>query len=404
MSMPQTRTSSCPTGTRKKQKKKHKKKRKGPFKVQRYGGWLLYFWHGCRFGAWVGLLRRGRFDVTLNCLPNILTVTIWAPINSGLYWLSEALYGRRARALRLEHEPVFILGHWRTGTTLLHDLMACDPRLAAPTTYECIFPNHFLLSEGAIANLFNVFLPKRRPQDDVPVGMDRPQEDEFALSILGLGTPYNTLAFPRHGPVDEAYLDLEELDEAARARWVGGFMWFYRRLALKHKRALVLKSPPHTARIKTLSKLFPRARFIHIARDPFAVVPSTIKMWRALYSTQGLHNPPRLDPWLETHVIDTFARMAEAYEAGRKLIPEGRLAEIRMEELISDPKGVLREIYERLGLEGFAHAEGAFGAFLRARGIHSGSAYELEPGMEARIAERLGPYLKRFGYDGRGYL
>ena len=78
---------------------KTKKKRKGPFKVQRYGGWLLYFWHGMRFGAWARLLAHGRFDVTLNCIPNILTVTLWAPLNSALYYISEALYRRRANAL-----------------------------------------------------------------------------------------------------------------------------------------------------------------------------------------------------------------------------------------------------------------------------------------------------------------
>jgi len=376
-----------------------KKKRKGPFKVHRYGGWLLYFWHGMRFGAWVRLLRRGRFDVTLNCLPNIATVTIWTPVNSGLYWISEALYGRRADRFEAP-PPVFILGHWRTGTTLLHDLMSCDPGLAAPTTYECFFPNHFLLTERAIARAFNVFLPKKRPQDDVPVAMDRPQEEEFALSILGLGTPYNTLAFPRHGPVDEAYLDLEGLSDAERGRWANGYLWLYRRLALKHKRRLLLKSPPNTARIKLLLELFPEARFIHIARDPRAVVPSTIKLWRALYSTQGLHNPPRLDPWLETHVIETFARMARAYEEGRKLVPEGRFAELRMEDLLKDPLGQVEGVYRRLGLEGFAAARPAFEAFLAARGIHAAGAYELAPELEERIATLLAPYRARFGYGG----
>ena len=137
MSTPQVQASAAKT------KKKAKKKRTGPFKIHRYGGWLLYFWHGMRFRDWLGLLARGRFDVTLNCLPNILTVCIWAPVNSALYWISEAIYGRRANRLELEPQPVFILGHWRTGTTLLHDVMNCDPKLAAPTTYQCFFPQSF---------------------------------------------------------------------------------------------------------------------------------------------------------------------------------------------------------------------------------------------------------------------
>ena len=382
-------------GTSKQQKKK---KRKGPFKVQRYGGWLLYFWHGMRFGAWARLLAHGRFDITLNCLPNILTVSIWAPFNSALYYITEAIYRRRAEAISLDPPPVFILGHWRTGTTLLHDLMVCDPRYGAPSTYECVFPNHFLLTERPLAALFGVFLPKRRPQDTMPVGMERPQEEEFAYAILGMGTPYNTMAFPRHGPVDADYLDLEGLSDADRRKWVDGFLWFHKRLALKHGRPLVLKSPPHTARIKLLIELFPNAKFIHLARNPLAVVPSTVKLWRALYSTQGLHNPPRLDGWLEDNVLKTFERLASRYEADRNLIPKNQLVEITMETLAADPKGTLREIYRSLDLGPFEDISTQVDAYLAGREPHQPATYDTAEATRKKIISRLGPYIDRFGY------
>ncbi len=376
-----------------------KKKKKGVFRLQRYGGWLLYFWHGMRFGAWVRLLARGRFDITLNCLPNILTVTVWTPINSVLYWVSEALYGWRAGRLDTSGDaPVFVLGHWRTGTTLMHDLLACDPALAYPTTYECFFPNHFLLTEPALARALRVFLPKKRPQDDVPVGFDRPQEEEFAYSILGMGTPYNTMAWPRHGPADTDYLDLVNLSEAQRRRWRRGFLWFYRRLVLKHKKPLVLKSPPHTARVRFLLELFPKARFIHIARNPLAVVPSTIRLWEALYSTQGLHNPPRMGAWIETYVLDTFERLEGRYEADRALIPEGRLKEIRYEALVADPKGTLRDIYSALGLGDFEAAEPFIDAYLADRREHRAASYDLPEAQRRRIASHLAAYMERHGY------
>ena len=54
-----------------------------------------------------------------------------------------------------------------------------------------------------------VLLPKKRPQDDVPVGFDRPQEEEFAMMMLGEGTPYITHAWPRFGPADTDYLDFK---------------------------------------------------------------------------------------------------------------------------------------------------------------------------------------------------
>ena len=54
-------------------------------------------------------------------------------------------------------------------------------------------------------------------------------------------------------------------------------------------RRLVLKSPPHTAAYPTLLKLFPDARFVHVVRDPYAVYPSTLHLWRVLCTA---HGPP----------------------------------------------------------------------------------------------------------------
>jgi LPS sulfotransferase NodH len=380
-------------------KKKKKKKRQGPFKIQREGGWLLYFWHGMRLGDWLRLLKRGRFDITLNCLPNILTVTLWAPVNSALYYLSEAIYGRRAERHEIAPPPVFVIGHWRSGTTFLHDLLACDPAHGYPTTYQCFFPTHFLLTGGTVRKWFNVFLPRKRPMDNVPVGVDRPQEDEFAFANMGMGTHYITLAWPRHGPADMEYLDLVSLSDAEREKWERGFLWFLRRLSYKQRKRLILKSPAHTARIRTLLKLFPDARFIHIARNPLAVYPSTVKLWKALDSVQGLHNPARDDVWMEDFVFTVFETVFRRYEEDRALIPEGHLAEIRYEDLAADPKAVLREVYAKLDLGDFARAEPGIDQYLAGQGEYRPNAFDLPQELRARIAARWAGYIERFGYE-----
>ena len=56
--------------------------------------------------------------------------------------------GKAIAATRIDEAPLFIIGHWRTGTTWLHELLILDERHAYPTTYECFDPNHFLLTEG----------------------------------------------------------------------------------------------------------------------------------------------------------------------------------------------------------------------------------------------------------------
>lgn len=379
-------------------KKKKKKKRKGPFKVYREGGWLLYFWHGMRVGTWLRLLARGRFDITLNCVPNILTVTLFAPVNSLLYFVSEALFRARVERHRIDSPPIFVIGHWRSGTTLLHDLLSADPAHGYPTTYQCFFPSHFLLTGGAVRRWFNVFLPKRRPMDNVAVGVDRPQEDEFALVNLGLRSPNLTMAWPRHGPRDLEYLSLSAIDDDARRRWERGFLWFLRRLSFKQRKRLVLKSPAHTARIDTLVRLCPGARFVHISRNPLAVVPSTIKLWKALNSVQGLHNPARDDPWLEGFVFEVFDTVFKSYEANKSLIPEGHLTEIAFEDLVADPKTVLRSIYEDLDLGDFARAEPLVDAYLASARDYQANIHDLPSDLRARIMANCDAYMRRFAY------
>ena len=157
--------------------------------IYRYGGRLIYFWFGMRFRDLMRLFKRGRYSFTLNCIPDTLLLLLWVPVNSVLYRVSEAKYCRAAEALPLKQPPVFVIGHWRTGTTFLHDLLSEDPNLAYPTTYECFFPHHFLLTEDTLPKVMKVLLPKKRPQDDVPVGFERPQEEEFGMLMLGQGTP-----------------------------------------------------------------------------------------------------------------------------------------------------------------------------------------------------------------------
>jgi hypothetical protein len=366
--------------------------------IERYGGRLIYFWFGMRFGALMKLFKRGNYAFTLNCIPDTLLLFLWVPWNSVLYWISEAKYKKQAEALPLDQPPIFVIGHWRTGTTLLHDLFSVDPNLAYPTTFECFFPHHFLLTERVLSRVMRKLLPKKRPQDDVPVGFDRPQEEEFGMMMLGEGTPYITHAWPRFGPADTEYLDFKGVPEAEQKKWSDAYTWFYRRLLLKHGKPLVMKTPANAARLKLLTKLFPDARYVYLARNPLNVFPSTVKLWRALYSVQGLHNPPNLDPWLDDYVLDMFARLTEDYEEDRHLIPEGRLIELRYEDFIKDPLTAMRDIYARLDIGDFATAEAPMRAYLDTQKEHRVSEYEMPLELKRKVVERLAPYIDRFGY------
>jgi omega-hydroxy-beta-dihydromenaquinone-9 sulfotransferase len=354
-------------------------------------------WHGMTPGVWFRLLAANRFAVSPTRIPMVIAISFICWINFVLAWISEAIYGRRARQTPLAHPPLFVLGHWRTGTTLLHELLLQDARFICPTTFDCMAPRHFLLSAGFFGRWLGWLLPKTRPMDDMAVGFNRPQEDEFALMNLGVGSPYLEWAFPNRRFHTE-FLTLQELSTEERQRWLWGMDWFMRRLNLKKPSArIVVKSPGHTARVKTILELFPDARFVHIVRDPRAVIPSTIRTWTRMNEAVSLQI--RRERSLEDHIFNMFEMMYDRFEQDRALIPEANFYELHYEDLVTDPLTQLEEIYRRLDLGDFATSCPAVAKYLEGVKNYRTNKYDLDDGLAAKICERCGDYLGRYGYE-----
>jgi hypothetical protein len=362
--------------------------------------WAPRLWEGSDLFAWLGLLCRNRLAVHPRYWYIAAVVSGVSMGHTLLRWAQESWYGSRLDRTPVR-PPLFILGHWRTGTTLLHELLILDERFAFPTTYECLEPNHFLLTEGLVKRFLGFLLPSRRPMDNMPFGWDRPQEDEFALCLMGQPSPYLHLAFPNRPPQphDEAALDLDGLPPRLREGWKRAFLRFLRRVSYKQgPRRLVLKSPTHTCRLPALLELFPEAQFVHIVRDPFVVYPSTVHLWQTLYRKHGLQTPTFAG--LEERVFRTFTHMYERLEATRSLVPRGNFHELRYEDLIADPLGRMRGVYEALGLGGFEAFLPRLEAHLRANAGYRTNRYrELSPEVRTEVRRRWGAVIERYGYD-----
>jgi hypothetical protein len=359
--------------------------------------WAPRMWEGCHFFAWLRLLIRGRFAVNWRCWHVAIAITCMSLFNTlmrGVQWL---WYGRRIRHTQIRHAPIFIIGHWRTGTTLLHELMILDERHAFPTTYECMDPNHFLLSESFFTNWLGFLIPARRPMDNMAAGFDRPQEDEFALCMLGQPSPYLTIAFPNRPPQFTEYFDLDAVSPRALTSWKKTLLSFLKQLTFKHGKRLVLKSPPHTCRIKVLKDMFPDAIFIHIVRDPYTVYSSTMHLWKSLYERQGLQRPKLKG--LEDYVFDTYVRMYKRLEETRHLVAPERFHELRYEDLIRDPINQMRRLYEHLRLGDFESVQPRLESYLEKVAGYETNKYELPPEKRAEIRRRWASVIERYGYD-----
>jgi omega-hydroxy-beta-dihydromenaquinone-9 sulfotransferase len=356
-------------------------------------------WLGASVAGWTRLLARNGFRVDARYLPTVARITASALRNSVLRTIQERVWGERVRGTAIDSPPLFVIGHWRSGTTWLHELLALDPQHTFPTTYACLSPNHFLLTEPYLTGRLRFVLPalpERRPMDDMVMGWDRPNEDEFALCNLGLPSPYLTNAFPNHPPQDAEYEDLERVSPHALARWKAGFLQYLKQLTLRDPRRIVLKSPTHTSRIKVLLALFPDAQFVHIVRNPYQVFPSTVKLLKAMYTNFGLQRPTFRG--LEDYVVSRFLRLHARLDDTRGLVKPGQFHELRYEDLVRDPIREVRTIYEHLGLGDFDEVLPRLRHYLHEVRGHRTGRYALPPATRERLATQWGPVIRRYGY------
>ena len=237
------------------------------------------------------------------------------------------LFGRRIARTEIRESPIFIIGHWRSGTTLLHRLLVQDDRFAYPTTYDCFAPKSSLVTREFVRRWLGFLHPMRRPMDNMADGFDYPHEDEFGLCSMGLPSPYAQFAFPNRVQGEE-YLSFDGVSCAEVDRWKAGLRSFLQQLTFRSGKPIVLKSPPHTARIRLLLEMFPDARFIHIVRHPFAVFPSMMWTRQTNYRAHGLQRP-QFDG-LEEFVYRNFLHMHRAFTDQKHLIPAKNLCELRL--------------------------------------------------------------------------
>jgi hypothetical protein len=258
-------------------------------------------------------------------------------------------------------------------------------------------PHHFLLSEPLLTRLFWFFVPSRRPMDNMESGWDRPQEDEFALCMLGQPSPYLTIAFPNHPPQDQEAFEIENMSPRAVRLWKKALLKFLRLITYRRPGRLILKSPTHTCRIKTLLEMFPEARFVHIVRDPRIVFPSTVNLWRSLYKAHGLQKANFQG--LEEHVFETFLHMHKKLQEGRTLVTPDNFYEIRYEDLIRDPIAEMKKLYDHLGLGEFEAMKPRLEQYVARTGDYKTNQYDITPELRAQVEERWGEVIRQYGYE-----
>ena len=298
--------------------------------------------------------------------------------------------------------PLFVTGLPRTGTTLLHGLLAQDPANRVPLHWETVYPSpppdrarH--LRDRRIDAAERQLRWFHRLNPDIrkihPVGARLPEECQIITSHSFLSFQFQTThAVPSY----QGWLEAHDLRAcyASHRRFLQHLQW-----RCPGER-WVLKAPPHLFGIEALFATYPDAGVILTHRDPCEVAGSLASLTTVLRSTfSDAVDPVAVGEEMNARWADGMARALRARDAG--CAAPAQFCDVHYGDLLRDPIGTMRQVYAHYALPFTPTAEERMRRFLaenpkdkHGRHQYSLAQFGLSPEREA---ERYRFYRERFG-------
>jgi omega-hydroxy-beta-dihydromenaquinone-9 sulfotransferase len=306
-------------------------------------------------------------------------------------------YGKLIATTPLPDEPVIIIGSWRTGSTYLHQLLRFDPNRTVPDNFQIHLPDSFLFSVKYYKPVMKFLMGKnaRRTFDNVSVCADEPQEDEFAILKMCGQSPLLNLIYPDSDRFFLLNYDNYELEGEDYDEWGKAMTELCTKINIASSKQIILKNPFHSLRIKTIRRLFPRAKFIHIYRHPFNVIPSSINMWN-IVGPQNAMRPGFVKATVKD-TVEVFDRVLNYIHLHTKDLPEQSFCEIKYEDLEENPLEEIKNAYNKLGLPFNSTFEESLKVPNSKKFVKN--KYSLSEEDKSFISEKLKHHMERYGYS-----
>lgn len=316
-----------------------------------------------------------------------------------LVWLQKVLFDKKIEKVDIHSkQPLFVLGHWRSGTTHLHYLFHQDEQFGSLSNYQSFLFNIALLSKSWLKVILAPLMPETRPQDNVKVDPDLPAEEEQPLSIVSTKTGFHTWSFPSNKTYFNKYNIFEGISQEEKSTWQKDYTYVLKNIAFFNDgKRLLLKNPHNTSRVKELLELFPEAKFVFIHRNPYDVFTSTRHLYFRTVRAQFLEFVSHRE--IEDLIFYYFEKTMKKYLAERALVPKGNIAEVAFHELEEDSKGKITSLYKELDLPGFEKAEPGIDQYLSTvKNYKKNKFRNIRPEIKARINKEW-----KFAFDEWGY-
>ena len=353
---------------------------------------------GSTFVTWIKVLIENRFQIDWQFIPKFLYVTIMILLTTPLRISEKRKYNKKIQNISIE-KPIFIIGHWRSGTTFLHYLLGKDTNLGYVSTMQTLGPSVFLTYEKLLKKIVQNSVPEKRPMDNLEMGTDLPYEEEYAIANLTPYSFYHAWYFPRAiNRYFKQYLLYENVEKNIIEEWKNIYLLFLKKITYKHKgKQIVLKSLVNTAKIKLLLELFPDAKFIHLTRNPYEVYLSTWKLYNSIlpmFSFQHIEKDQ-----FDKSILLIYKKLSQKYINEKKLIPERNLIELRYEDFIKNPLTTVEKIYSKFGIPSFKQAKPAFEKYLKKHKVYERNHHIIDEQTKKKVYTEWEDIFKEFRYN-----
>ena len=294
-------------------------------------------------------------------------------------------YKRTFESVKIKRAPIFILGHWRSGTTHLHNLLCQDRRFGYVSALQVIAPDLFYVASEPFKALLRLGTPENRLVDNMPWSIDGPQEEEMALGNMTPYSLYHLWSFPQNArEYFNRYAIFKDVSPEVIETWKEKYLEVLKTATYNMRgRRLVIKNPANTGRIPILLDLFPNAKFIFLHRNPYQVFLSTRNLYKKTLPHSQLQEIS--DGEIDANILTFYKEVMQHYLNDRKLIPSRNLIEVGYDALDRRPMEVMRRIYQQLNFWPFARVRGRLHHYLDSLKGYQKNRYQLSPADVEKI-------------------